>query len=210
MKRLLNIFVSSIGAGLLISIGGFVYLALKDVNQYLGAFLFSIGLLVIISFGLYLYTGKVGYIFDNKNNFLLYLLVCYFGNLCGAVSSGYILRLVRNNYFEVAEKVVKMKIDDNIGSILILSVFCGMLIYLAVDIQKREVSNIVKALGIILPVMVFILSGFEHCVANMFYISYANYWSLKMVLYIVIMSLGNGVGSLIIWGIMRLSKKINQ
>lgn len=210
MKRLLNIFVSSIGAGLLISIGGFVYLALKDVNQYLGAFLFSIGLLVIISFGLYLYTGKVGYIFDNKKNFLLDLLVCYFGNLCGAVSSGYILRLVRNNYFEVAEKVVKMKIDDNIGSILILSVFCGMLIYLAVDIQKREVSNIVKTLGIILPVMVFILSGFEHCVANMFYISYANYWSLKMVLYIVIMSLGNGVGSLIIWGIMRLSKKINQ
>lgn len=210
MKRLLNIFVSSIGAGLLISIGGFVYLALKDVNQYLGAFLFSIGLLVIISFGLYLYTGKVGYIFDNKKNFLLDLLVCYFGNLCGAVSSGYILRLVRNNYFEVAEKVVKMKIDDNIGSILILSVFCGMLIYLAVDIQKREVSNIVKTLGIILPVMVFILSGFEHCVANMFYISYANYWSLKAVLYIVIMSLGNGVGSLIIWGIMRLSKKINQ
>ena len=78
------------------------------------------------------------------------------------------------------------------------------MIYIAVELQKRNVSNVVKLVGISLPVMVFILSGFEHCVANMFYISYAGSWSLTAVLYIVIMSLGNGVGSLLLWGINKV------
>ena len=79
-----------------------------------------------------------------------------------------------------------------------------MMIYIAVELQKRNVSSIIKFVGISLPVMVFILSGFEHCVANMFYITYAGSWSLTAVLYVVIMSLGNGVGSLLLWGINKV------
>ena len=46
-------------------------------------------------------------------------------------------------------------------------------------------------------VMVFILCGFEHSVANMYYISVANLLSLKSLLYILIMILGNSVGSIL-------------
>ncbi|MBE6996248.1 MAG: formate/nitrite transporter family protein, partial [Ruminococcaceae bacterium] len=45
---------------------------------------------------------------------------------------------------------------------------------------------------------VFILCGFEHCVANMFYFSVANVWSAKTVLYLLVMSVGNAVGGVLI------------
>lgn len=203
MKKYLKILVSSIGAGILIALGGFIYLVLKENSPYLGAFLFSLGLITIISFGLYLFTGKVGYIFDNKANYLIDLGVCWIGNLFGAVITGYLLRLTRIDVINVATSVVESKLNDNLLSIFILSIFCGMMIYIAVELQKRNVSNIVKLVGIIMPIMVFILSGFEHCVANMFYFSYANMWSLKAIGYLLIMSIGNGVGSLILYWINR-------
>ena len=45
--------------------------------------------------------------------------------------------------------------------------------------------------------MVFILAGFEHCVANMFYFSVANIWNLHTLLYLLVMSLGNFAGGLL-------------
>ena len=135
---------------------------------------------------------------------LIDLLVCWVGNLIGCLFTGLLLRLTRIDLIEVTQKVVDAKLDDNLLSIFILSIFCGMMIYIAVELQKRNVSNIVKLVGICLPVMVFILSGFEHCVANMFYITYAGSWSLTAVLYIIIMSLGNGVGSLLLWGVNKV------
>ena len=45
--------------------------------------------------------------------------------------------------------------------------------------------------------MVFILSGFEHCVANMFYFSVANAWSLTAVGYLLVMTVGNLVGAVL-------------
>ena len=43
--------------------------------------------------------------------------------------------------------------------------------------------------------MIFILSGFEHSIANMFYFEMANAYSLKSLLYILVMAAGNGVGA---------------
>ena len=113
MKRYLQILVSSIGAGVLIALGGFVYLSFKDNNLFLASFLFSLGLITIISFKLYLFTGKVGYIFDNKPNFLLDLLVCWIGNLIGSVVTGLLLRLTRVDLVETCQKVANAKLNDN-------------------------------------------------------------------------------------------------
>ncbi|MBE6124607.1 MAG: formate/nitrite transporter family protein [Erysipelotrichaceae bacterium] len=209
MKKYLQILISSMGAGILIALGGFVYLSCKDNNAFLASFLFSLGLITIISFKLYLFTGKVGYIFDNKPSFLLDLLVCWIGNLIGSLFTGGLLSLTRIDLIEVAQKAVEIKLNDNLLSIFVLSIFCGIMIYIAVEIQKRNVSNTIKFVGISLPVMVFILSGFEHCVANMFYITYAGSWSLIAFLYIIIMSLGNGVGSLLFWGINKIVEEKN-
>ena len=53
-------------------------------------------------------------------------------------------------------------------------------------------------LAIFLPVVVFILSGYEHCIANMFYFTVAKVWSLNTVVYLLVMTLGNAVGGMFI------------
>ena len=70
--------------------------------------------------------------------------------------------------------------------------------FIAVDIYKNAKEGIVKIVGVFLPVVVFILSGFEHCVANMLYFSFDNAWSLHAFWYIIIMTLGNSLGGMII------------
>ena len=51
---------------------------------------------------------------------------------------------------------------------------------------------------IVLGVIVFILCGFEHCIANMYYFSVANIWNLNTLLYLLIMILGNSLGGMLI------------
>ncbi len=57
---MLNKILSGISAGILISIGGSVFLACD--NKYVGAVMFSVALLCICLKGYSLYTGKIGFI----------------------------------------------------------------------------------------------------------------------------------------------------
>ena len=66
--------------------------------------------------------------------------------------------------------------------------------YLAIDNYNKN-RNIAF---IIAPVMIFILSGFEHSIANMFYFTIAKAWSLNTVGYLAVMTLGNAVGGMLI------------
>ena len=74
--------------------------------------------------------------------------------------------------------------------------FCNVLIYLAVDGYARIPNDVGKMLALFFGVMVFILCGFEHCVANMYYFSMAGAWSGKTVLYLLIMTAGNSLGGI--------------
>ena len=197
MKNNFKIIVRAILAGIMISIGGTIYLALE--NKMLGAFLFSIGLFSICVNGYNLYTGKIGYVFDNKPKYLLELLFTLIGNAIGTIGCGYLLSLTRigSKLRDAAEIICTTKLNDNLLSIFILSIFCGIIMYLAVDIYKK-VNDFGKYVGIFMGITVFILAGFEHCVANMFYFSAGNMWEWKTVLYVLIMVLGNSVGSIII------------
>lgn len=197
MEEKCKIFLKAILAGIMISIGGTIYLSLE--NKMIGAFLFSIGLFMICVNGYNLYTGKIGYIIERKKGYLIELLLTLIGNFTGTVASGLGLSLTRINpsIKEVAIKICTTKLNDSLLSILILSVFCGMLMYLAVDLYKTR-SDSSKYLGIFLGVTVFILSGFEHCVANMYYFTVADMWSSKTLLYVLVMILGNTLGSIII------------
>ena len=66
-------------------------------------------------------------------------------------------------------------------------------------LRKRKLpDNLYNYKALLLIFIVFILSGFEHSIANMYYISVANLLSLKSLLYILIMILGNSVGSILI------------
>ena len=189
--------VKSIIAGVMIGIGGTVYLSVE--NKVVGSVLFAIGLFAIVVYGFNLYTGKIGYLVTNFNfKYIKELIITLVGNFIGTFFVGFILRYTRiySLISEKAKALVDIKLDDNIISILILSFFCGILMYFAVNGYK-ELKDVGRYIAIFLGVIVFILCGFEHCVANMYYFSVSS-WCLNGFLYLLIMILGNSLGGMLI------------
>ena len=182
----------------MIAIGGTVFLSIE--NKVIGASLFSIGLFGVLIYNLNLYTGKIGYLITNFNlKYIKELIITLIGNFIGACSVGFILRYTRiyDKIYEKSLILANTKLNDNILSIFILSIFCGLLMYYAVNGFKKQ-TDFGKYLVVYLGVAVFILCGFEHCIANMYYFSVVDIWSLKTLGYTGIMVLGNSIGSFII------------
>lgn len=197
-KEILKYFLKAILAGIMIGIGGTIYLSLE--NKVVGAFLFAIGLFVICTREFNLYTGKVGYIFDNRPKYLVEVITTIIGNFVGTFMVGFLLRFTRV-YTKLNAKAIELcniKLSDNIVSILLLSFFCGILMYIAVDGHKKLENPLGKYLGIFLGVAVFILCSFEHSIANMYYFSVAGIFTAKMFGYLGLMILGNAVGGVFI------------
>ena len=191
-------FVSAIIAGMLISMGGTVYLS--QSNPVIGSFLFAIGLYTIVAFQLHLFTGKIGYTPFQKPIYIIELAITWFGNLLG---TGLTALMVRNSRIgaPLVEKVLSIadvKLNDNFLSIFLLAIFCGMLMFIAVDCYRNVQGSTLKFIGVFVPVMVFILSGFEHVIANMYYFSLAGAWSAHCVMSVIVMTLGNAVGGMLI------------
>lgn len=195
MKENGRIFLKAAAAGIMIGIGGAVYLTLE--NKVIGAVLFGVGLYTIVLNGLFLYTGKVGDLISAKDKkaYILQLVFTWLGNLAGTALAAAAISVTRiRNLGRTAEVICKTKLADTPHSILILAVFCGILMYAAVD-GFREKGN---PLILFFCVTVFILCGFEHCIANMFYFSLAGAWSLRAVIYLLLMTLGNSVGGILL------------
>lgn len=191
-------FFSAILAGMLIGMGGTVFLS--QSNPVVGSFLFAIGLFTIVVFQLHLFTGKVGYTPFQKPVYLIELAITWLGNLVG---TGITACMVRNSriYEGMAERVAdiaEVKLADNFLSLFLLAIFCGMLMFIAVDCFRNVQGSTLRFIGVFIPVMVFILSGFEHVIANMFYFSLAGAWSAHCLAAIILMTLGNAVGGMLI------------
>lgn len=195
-KEYLDYLIKGVYAGLMIGIGAVAYLSIED--KIAGTFLFSFGLLTVCMYGMNLYTGKVGYVLINKLSYLKELFLGLLGNFIGAFICGGLMLFTRSDITSKALNIVNTKLNDNLLSIFILSIFCGIIIYLAVNNYKKSNNEIGKYIGIFMGIMIFILCGFEHCVANMVYFTIAKAWSLKTLLYLLVMILGNSVGSIVI------------
>ena len=197
MKKTLDVFLRALCTGFAIGIGGAVYLSCD--NKYLGAFLFGTGLFTILTFGFNLFTGKVGYAVEREPAYILELLIVWLGNFGGAAISAYMLLNTRiSGIADKARAMCETKLADDLLSIFLLAFFCGMLMFIAADGYKTIKNPVGQICVVFLPVVVFILSGFEHCIANMFYFTIAEAWSFKALGYLMIMTLGNAVGGMFI------------
>ena len=206
MREKVASFLYSVLGGVCIGIGGVVFLSCE--NKVVGAVFFCLGLFAICTFGFNLFTGKVGYIFEQPPAYTGFVLSVWLGNLIGTGIVGYAVRATRiaESIVPKAESLCQAKLDDSLMSIFILSVLCNILMFIAVDGFKNNPHEVGKYIGIFLGVTVFILCGFEHCVANMFYFSAANVWSGKALLYLLVMTLGNTCGGVII-PLCRMAKR---
>ena len=196
--KILRTFVSGALAGVCIALGGTVFLLTE--SRLAGALLFTVGLFTICTCGFSLFTGRVCYVFQRGGAYAASLPVIWLGNLAGTVLIALIERATRIGpaLQAAAETVCAAKLGDTPGSVFLLAVLCNVLIYIAVDGFANNPHEIGKYLALFFGVTVFILCGFEHCVANMYYFTAAGVWSLRTLGYLLLMTAGNAVGGVLL------------
>lgn len=185
MKEIFRLITKSILAGVLIALAGIVYLNCSD--KVVGSFLFSFGLCLVIILEANLYTGKVGYIksVDSLSEVLFMLIL----NLVSAYLVGLLSGM--GPMHDSAAAIVTTKLETEWWITLLKSIGCGICIYGSVEGYKKTKSFI----PVILGVMCFILAGFNHVVADAFYIGAARFGSLQ---YLLLVAIGNAIGSILI------------
>lgn len=191
--------IDGVLAGILIALGGAVFLACVNsetpYSRYIGAFFFSLALVCICMRDYSLYTGKIGLLYEkHAKEDISVLLLCLLGNLIGTLVCGYLLAYMMPNLKETALNLCTGKLGQGYGFGFLRAVFCGILVYLSVDIYRNNHST----LGILLCIPAFILSGFEHSIADMFYFAASEIVSVEAFLYLLMILLGNSVGGLLI------------
>lgn len=182
----------SLLAGIIIAFCGYCYLVID--NKYLGAFLFSFGLLTIISKNYELFTGKIYTLNISSLSDWLDKLFMLFMNFVGVFLVGIIFRI---STALRTDALWAVKLNNTWLTTFTLSFFCGMLMFLAVTLHIKWHNP----LYVIMPIMLFILAGCEHCIANAFYLTLVSEISGEHLIYIFINIIGNAIGGLVFFNL---------
>ena len=137
-------------------------------------------------------------IFENKNSPNCF--VVWIGNLIGCFLTSLPIRLAIPEITQKAYLLVEHKLHNNLLSTVFLSMFCGALMYLAVENYKANKNEFAKIVGLFLNVVVFIICGFEHSIANMCYCIFSiNSYNMMIhsLIFIIIVSFANSVGAIL-------------
>ena len=188
MKGKIELINKSISAALLISLGNY---ALLKLGNPIGPVIFALGLLGVCYMGLNLFTGKCGFLFQDKIK-PLNLLIILVVNLIAGYLFGLLYSVADGDVY--ANAVAKVATWESSIAFFIKSLLCGMIMYIAVYMYKKGTP-----LGIIYGIPLFIFCGFQHCIANIVTLGVARtfHWS------IIICILGNFLGSLFVWYISK-------
>lgn len=169
----------STSAGFLIAMASYLYLKTGGI---LGAILFGFALSFVCLFHLNLFTGKIGWFGVKRHCYTLTLL----GNIFGVLLVVF-LTMWDTEAVQMAQQLVAIKAAYPWYVALSKGFFCGVLMFLAVHSWHEGYK-----IGCFLCVTVFILSGFEHSIADLAYIYFANQWTWNIVWII----LGNALGAI--------------
>ena len=126
------------------------------------------------------------------------LPVIWLGNLAGTMLVAAAEQFTRLSALDVrAQAICALKLSEPLSGAFILAVFCNVMIYIGVEGYRSNPHELGKYLALFFGVCVFILCGFEHCVANMYYFTMGGAWSARSAGYLLVMTLGNAVGGVI-------------
>lgn len=191
MKRfwhLVDVMRLAAGASLLIGLGDF---ALLKLGEPIGPVLFSLGLLGVCVMGLNLFTGKCGFLIEDKIS-VLDLVIILVVNLLFGYAIGVIFALMDESIMPAAS--AKVASWGFAWGYFLKSVMCGAIMFIAVELYRRGTK-----LGILIGVPLFIFCGFQHSIANVITMGVAMEFNLAVLLCVA----GNFVGALVAWGLCR-------
>ncbi len=175
-------------AGAYVALAGFLYIVVTQdlalhsgvgLSRFMGGSVFSLGLILVVLAGAELFTGNclmpLGtlagcaplksvlwnwfwvYLFNLAGSLLVAGLLFYAGLFQGAVGAN-------------ALKIAAGKTSLPFMQAMIRGILCNWLVVLGVWMAMAATDVTGKILAIYFPIMAFVASGFEHCVANMFFI----------------------------------------
>lgn len=182
----------SIVAGGSIGLGGmFFVIVLADptlgfaIQRVLGGTVFALGLALVMIGGAELFTGNCLIVMAWWNGqirtgeVIKNWLTVWFGNLVGALGLVFMLYMAHFgdlNNGSTGAAVIKLatgKLTPDMITIFFKGILCNILVCLGVWLAYAGRSVADKMAGMVLPVACFVAAGFEHCVANMFFLPYA-------------------------------------
>ncbi len=155
------------------------------LSRVIGGIAFSLGLILVIVGGAELFTGNNLIIMAWASRKLSTWRVIrnwgivYIGNLCGAVATA--LFVFCGHHYQMAGGAVGLtalnigldKVNLDFSQAIILGILCNAMVCMAVWLTYSARTVMGRILAIIFPIAGFVAAGFEHCVANMYFIPYA-------------------------------------
>lgn len=189
---LLSMLMLSVLAGVFIGLGAVYYVLIRSdpslgfaSRQVLGGVAFSLGLFLVVVAGAELFTGNnlLAMAWADKKISTADLLrnwaiVCC-GNFIGAASLALLIYLshhadmnngaIAREYLNIAASKVSMPF----WTAFFRGILCNLLVCMAVWMALAGRSVVDKAIAIVFPISAFVAAGFEHSIANMFFIPLA-------------------------------------
>jgi formate transporter len=186
----ISMFALSILAGSFIALGAiFATVALAGTSgipwgwsRLIAGVVFSLGLILVVVGGAELFTGNNLVImawFDRRFSALKLLRswgIVYIGNFVGAVFTAVFVFLSQEYTFNggavgvTALNIGLAKVNLGFFQAFMLGVLCNALVCLAVWLSYSARTVTDKVLAIVFPISAFVAAGFEHCIANMYFI----------------------------------------
>ncbi|OGN94665.1 MAG: formate transporter FocA [Chloroflexi bacterium RBG_13_51_18] len=155
------------------------------LSRVIGGLAFSLGLVLILVGGAELFTGNNLIIMAWASRKLSTWRVVrnwgivYLGNLCGAVATALVVfwgmhyEMAGGGVGQTALNIAQTKVELGFGQAIILGILCNAMVCMAVWLTYSARTVLGRVAAIIFPITGFVAAGFEHCVANMYFIPYA-------------------------------------
>ncbi len=190
---ILRMFLLAILAGAFIAMGAIFATTVSagasalpyGITRLLAGLSFTLGLILVVVSGSELFTGNnlIIIAFANRRISLGALLrnwgVVYLGNFAGAILTAYLMFVSKQYTFGAgsvglaALNTGEAKTALGFAQAIVLGIFCNALVCMAVWMCYSARSTIDKILAIIPPISAFVAAGFEHSIANMYFIPIA-------------------------------------
>lgn len=221
-KNNLNLLFSGILSGFFISIGAFAsqVLTVKMNNGAIGAMVFPLGLFLVVTVQTELFTGNCLLFINLFKDFKQFLkiiknlIIVFIANSAGAHIFGLLIYkiLTDDEIKNVIETAALNKVSKTPEELIISGILCNVIVCISVFLAVNVSSIVEKFCAVYLAIYVFVLCGFEHCVANMYTVFLGLIYSGNngIIAYnynIFFVAIGNIIGGFVLSILLLLSTK---
>jgi len=183
-----KLFLLGVLAGMYIAFGAIFFTTVTSYGGHpgaiklLGGLVFSLGLVLVVLAGAELFTGNnlmvISYLNKriNLKSILKNWFIVYVGNFIGSIIIVFLMFMTKQYLQddsvigERALSIAHSKVQLDFSTAFVRAILCNILVCLAVWLTMVAKNISGKVLGILFPISAFVALGFEHSVANMYFI----------------------------------------